>query len=124
MTPKKKREPTAIVAALMKEIDDMRRERDLKRGKMMKQAGSTQQAWSRWTLGAEPGVNAVAAIARVLDADLDIHLRDLRTSRVVAPGTTALVGIPAEAVDTADFIKRLLEAYLAAQARDQAIKSK
>lgn len=102
----------------------------------MKAAGGTQQQWSRWNQGAEPGLNALCQVANALDSQLHINVHDRRSPKTIVRAES---GLPAEVIEAARYfeeldqtyrekliesVKRLAEAYLLAQARNRATRSK
>lgn len=100
------KEPAAIVKALLDKMTALRKQRDLTLKKMMKLAGSTQQAWDRWRKGSAPRLDSLEAVARALDADLVVDLRDRRSQ----PAPQRLpVGFSAESIGIATAIDGLPE---------------
>jgi transcriptional regulator with XRE-family HTH domain len=75
------REPSALVNALLDRITKLRKERGIKLNRHMKQAGATQQSWSRWKHGASPGIDLLEAVVRALDAELVVEVRDRRAAK-------------------------------------------
>jgi transcriptional regulator with XRE-family HTH domain len=100
-------EPSALVSSLLARITELRKRREMPLGKMMKAAGSTQQAWSRWGHGSAPRIDLIEAVVRALDAELVLEVRDRRSQTRTAQ--TLPAGLSQEAVEIANALDVLPE---------------
>jgi transcriptional regulator with XRE-family HTH domain len=131
--------PSALVRAVLQQLEQLQGRREITQKAMMRAAGSTQQAWSRWSQGAEPGLNTLQAVANALDAELEVRVRDRRTSESAKPPAVValhrgtheieLVHYFGELPETkregiVKWVKSLAEAYLATQAKKRATRAK
>lgn len=76
----RKTEPSALVSAVIQALEKLRKARGITQKALMRAAGGTQQQWNRWTHGASPKVTSLEAVARALDAELLLEVRDRRTA--------------------------------------------
>jgi transcriptional regulator with XRE-family HTH domain len=133
------REPSSLVKHVMEELELLQERRGLTQKAMMKAAGSTQQAWSRWTKGSEPGVNLLANVANALDAELVVKVRDRRQSETGGAAAEPSLHRNHQDIELAEYlavlpepkresivkwVKSLAEAYLATAAKKQATRAK